>query len=112
MKLESVEQKSLGKSVVWMLVFPTVLLVLGIYHGLLQTFYRAGIIRSREFLGIEYYQGLTLHGVINAIVFTTFFAVAFGNAIVAVSLKKVPRLSVLWSSFWLMTIGTLMAAVP
>jgi cytochrome c oxidase subunit 1 len=112
MKLQTAEHKSLGKSVAWMVTFPSVLLVLGIYHGLLQTLYRAGILRARGFLGIDYYQGLTLHGVINAIVFTTFFAVAFGNAIVAHSLNKIPKLSVLWASFWLMTLGTLMAAVP
>lgn len=55
------------------LALPIILLILGIYNGLLQTFYRAGIIKSNSFLGLEYYQGLTLHGVINAIVLTTFF---------------------------------------
>src|SRR5678815_925057 len=94
------------------LIYPMVLLILGIYHGLMQVLYRSGIIQARKIFGLEYFQGLTLHGVINAIVFTTFFAVAFGNAIVAYYLKKVPRLSILWASFWLMTIGTLMAAVP
>ena len=53
---------------------PGILLVLGIYNGLMQSLYRSGIIRDSSFLGLEYYQGLTLHGVINAIVFTTFFA--------------------------------------
>ena len=57
------------------LIFPIILLVLGIYHGLMQVLYRSGMIRSRQVLGLEYFQGLTLHGVVNAIVFTTFFAV-------------------------------------
>ena len=56
------------------LIFPIALLVLGIYHGLMQVLYRAGIIRATGFLGLDYFQGLTLHGVVNAIVFTTFFA--------------------------------------
>ena len=60
------------------IIFPMVLLILGIYHGLMQVLYRAGMIRSSQFLGLSYFQGLTLHGVVNAIVFTTFFAVAFG----------------------------------
>ena len=60
------------------LVFPMVLLVLGIYHGMMQVLYRSGMIHTRKVFGLEYYQGLTLHGVVNAIVFTTFFAVAFG----------------------------------
>ena len=92
------------------LVFPIVLLVLGIYHGLMQVLYRAGLIRSRSFLGLEYFQGLTLHGVVNAIVFTTFFAVAFGYAVVRFYLRRPLNLKVAWLSFWLMMIGTLAAA--
>ena len=69
-------------------VFPILLLIFGIYHGVMQVLYRAGVIKADSFLGIDYYQGLTLHGVINVIVFTTFFAVAFGNAVVLYLLKK------------------------
>src|SRR3954466_802956 len=94
------------------LVFPVILLVLGIYHGMMQVLYRAGMIRSRQVLGLEYFQGLTLHGVINAIVFTTFFAVAFGHALVARFLGRLPDRRALWASLVLMTGGTLMAAVP
>ncbi len=96
----------------WELFIPTVLLVLGVYHGLLQTLYRAGIIQSTSFLGLEYYQGLTLHGVINAVVYTTFFAVAFGNALFIYYLEKEPK--PLWNglSFGLMTLGTILAAIP
>src|ERR1039458_8131673 len=64
------------------IIFPVALLTLGIYHGLMQVLYRSGMIHSSQFLGLEYYQGLTLHGVVNALVFTTFFAVAFGYAVV------------------------------
>ncbi|UCE87188.1 MAG: cbb3-type cytochrome c oxidase subunit I [Deltaproteobacteria bacterium] len=92
------------------LLVPTVLLAFGIYHGFVQTLYRAGIIRAESFLGIDYYQGLTLHGVINAIVFTTMFAVAFGNALVARFLGREPPVGAAWVSFALMTVGTLLAA--
>src|SRR4051794_2649945 len=92
------------------LVFPIILLVLGIYHGLMQVLYRAGLIHSRQFLGLEYFQGLTLHGVVNAIVFTTFFAVAFGYAVMRFYLRRPLNMKVAWLSFWLMMIGTLAAA--
>jgi cytochrome c oxidase subunit I len=95
-----------------MLVIPMLLLVLGVFQGMLQTLYRAGFIRSTSFLGIEYYQGLTLHGVINAIVFTTFFEVAFGFVIFAYYLRRPVQSGWLVVSFAVMLIGTLMAAVP
>jgi cytochrome c oxidase subunit 1 len=93
------------------LVFPIILLTLGIYNGLLQTLYRSGIIKNSSFLGIEYYQGLTLHGVINAIVLTTFFAVAFGNVIMIFHLKKQLNKFTNMLSLILMVGGTLMAAL-
>lgn len=92
------------------LLVPIALLVLGVWQGLLQTFFRAGIISDTTFAGIEYYQGLTLHGVVNAIVLTTFFAVAFGNALVIYYLKKRLNMGLQWTSFVLMMVGTLMAA--
>src|SRR6188768_2483713 len=92
------------------LIFPIILLVLGIYHGLMQVLYRAGMIRSRQFLGLEYFQGLTLHGVVNAIVFTTFFAVAFGYAVIRFYLRRPLNMKVAWLSFGLMVVGTLLAA--
>ncbi len=91
------------------LIFPTVLLVLGIYHGLMQVLYRAGMIHARHVFGLEYYQGLTLHGVVNAIVFTTFFAVAFGYAVIRFYLGRV-NMKIAWLSFALMIIGTVAAA--
>ena len=109
MKMESTVDRSWSRLIQIELLFPTLLLTLGIYHGLLQTLYRAGIIKSASFLGLEYYQGLTLHGVVNAIVFTTFFAVAFGNALFVYYLEK-PNRFLAWTSMWLMLVGTLFAA--
>jgi cytochrome c oxidase subunit 1 len=96
--------------VLLLLIIPSVLLVIGIYHGLLQTLYRAGIIQSASFLGLEYYQGLTLHGVINALVFTTYFEVAFGYVVVAYFLACRFHAGVTWTAFALMLVGTLLAA--
>jgi len=96
--------------VLLLLCIPTVLLTLGIYHGLMQTLYRAGIIQSSAVLGLGYYQGLTLHGVINALVFTTFFEVAFGYVILAYFLRCQFAAAWTWSAFALMLGGTLLAA--
>lgn len=92
------------------IVFPFVLLILGVLLGLFQVLARAGILRTEAILGIEYYQGLTLHGTINAIVFTTFFIVGFSNALVMHQLGRTLRLPVQWLSLLLMVVGTLMAA--
>jgi cytochrome c oxidase subunit 1 len=89
---------------------PTALLVFGVYHGFIQTLYRAGILSAESFLGIDYYQGLTLHGVINAIVFTTLFAIAFGNALISRFLEREPNTPVACLSFSIMLAGTLLAA--
>ncbi|MCS7155459.1 MAG: cbb3-type cytochrome c oxidase subunit I [Bacteroidetes bacterium] len=92
------------------LLYPLVLLAMGVYGGLMQTLMRAGIVQRDPFLGPNYYQGLTLHGVFNAIVFTTFFAVAFGNALIPYALGKRLKLRWAWLSALLMVLGSLMAA--
>jgi cytochrome c oxidase subunit 1 len=87
---------------------PMVLFILGAYNGVMQTFYRAGVIHKPAVAGINYYQGLTMHGVINAIVLTTFFAVVFGHYTIAHYLQKEPPK---WSyklSMTLMITGTLL----
>ena len=102
--------KSLKRLIYWQLGIPIALLSIGIYHGLMQTVYRAGVLQQSAFAHLDYYQGLTLHGVINAIVLTTFFAVAFGHATIAFYFKREPNKTVAWLSFWLMVIGTGLAA--
>ncbi len=102
--------KSLKRLIYWQLGIPIALLSIGIYHGLMQTVYRAGVLQQSAFAHLDYYQGLTLHGVINAIVLTTFFAVAFGHATIAFYFKREPNKVVAWLSFWLMVIGTGLAA--
>ena len=102
--------KSLKRLIYWELGIPMTLLILGIYHGLIQTIYRAGLLQDVSFLKISYYQGLTMHGVINAVVLTTFFAVAFGHATITFFLKKEPNKKLSWISFALMATGTALAA--
>src|SRR5215831_11792226 len=92
------------------LLMPVTLLIFGIYHGLIQVIDRSGVVHQTSTAGIDYYQGLTLHGVINAIVLTTFFAVAFGHAVMTYYLKKEPNRMLTWLSFILMIVGTVMTA--
>jgi cytochrome c oxidase subunit 1 len=94
-----------------LIIIPMVLLFIGVYGGLMQTLFRAGIIQSDPFMGGDYYKGLTIHGVLNAIVFTTFFAVALGNALIPYSLKKVLNTKIAWTSGILMLVGSIMAGI-
>lgn len=94
-----------------LLVIPMVLLVIGVYGGLMQTLFRAGVIQSDPFMGPDYYKGLTMHGVLNAIVFTTFFAVAFGNAVIPHALRMKLPMFWAWVSGWMMLLGSVMAAI-
>jgi len=104
-------QKSLRTIILAELLVPLTLFIFGAYHGVLQGMYQAGVIRATKFAGIDYYEGLTAHGVINAIVLTTFFAVAFGYTVVSQELKSkvsIPGASI---SLVLMLGGSVMAAV-
>ncbi|MEX0995224.1 MAG: cbb3-type cytochrome c oxidase subunit I [Balneolaceae bacterium] len=102
MKIDKSNQYLMGV----LLIIPMVLLLIGVYGGLMQTLFRAGIVSSDPFMGPDYYKGLTIHGVLNAIVFTTFFAVAFGNAVIPYALKKALNMTWAWVSGILMLLGT------
>ena len=90
------------------LFMPITLFIAGAYNGVMQTLYRAGVIHRASVAGINYYQGLTMHGVINAIVLTTFFAVVFGHVTISNYLKKEPPRLTYQISMALMVIGTSM----
>ncbi len=87
----------------------------GVLTGVLQALEHAGLdlypwvaplIRS-------YYHGLTLHGVLNVLVWTTFFIAGF-LPFITVRALDTPLFSLRlgWATFWLMTAGLLLAAVP
>ncbi len=61
---------------------------------------------------VNYYEGLTVHGVLLALVFTTFFICGFLNYITARALNRselTPRIQ--WASWWLMLVGLILAAM-
>lgn len=60
----------------------------------------------------SYYQGLSLHGVLNAIVFTQLFAQTIMVYLPARELGIRPNMTLAWVSFWMALGGLLIAAVP
>lgn len=87
-----------------------VALALGGLAGLLQVLVRSG--KFNLPLGIDYYQVLTVHGVLLGLVLTTFFIMGFQLAAVSGtsgSFSKKLRLTG-WIGFWVMTIGTALTA--
>jgi cytochrome c oxidase subunit 1 len=87
----------------------------GVLTGLFQALEHAGLdlypaldpaIRS-------YYQGLTIHGVLNVLVWTTFFICGFLPFLTVRALETpLWSLRLGWGTFWLMTAGVLLAAIP
>lgn len=85
-------------------------LLVGGLAGLLQV-----LVRSGEFelpWGISYYTILTVHGVVLALVMTTFFIIGFQNALMGKTVGfSEKQLKWAWVGYWVMLIGTVMAAV-
>jgi Heme/copper-type cytochrome/quinol oxidases, subunit 1 len=79
----------------------------GIFFGLLQVLSRSNILPISNSL---YYQGLTIHGVLNAVVFTTFFIVGYLYILTETSLKEKLNKNLVYLSFVVMLLGTLLAA--
>src|SRR5699024_5228586 len=84
-------------------------LLVGGLMGLLQTLERSGHFDLP--FGIGYYQILTVHGVVLALVLTTFFIISFQHALMGktVGMSNTQR-KWGWVSFWVMTVGTILAA--
>jgi len=104
-----------NKLTAWHVGIALVALFLGTWFGPLQALEHAGINLYRQLApGIKsYYQGLSLHAVLNALVWTTFFITGFLTFATVHSLKRnlrYPRLNAL--GLILMIIGLVMAAIP
>ena len=84
-------------------------LFIGIMLGPFQVFRRAPILKMSIPVFTYYYQALTIHGVLNALFFTTFFIVGFSYFMTMRSLKRdlwAPKLA--WAAFWSMLVGLLL----
>src|SRR5699024_8820159 len=107
---DTVINKKDSKLVLANMIWVILALIIGCTACALKTF-----VRSRYFelpLVIVYYQILTLHGVILALVLTFFFIVGFQTAAVSRAMGGLTdgERKAGWIGFWLMTIGVLMAA--
>ncbi|MBK9779393.1 MAG: b(o/a)3-type cytochrome-c oxidase subunit 1 [Anaerolineales bacterium] len=90
-------------------------LAVGSLFGPLQAFEHAGwdFYPYLKPLIKSYYQGLTVHGVLNALVWTTFFIMGFLTFNVIFGLKRPLKNPVLNKvGFWLMVVGVVAAAIP
>lgn len=83
-----------------------------------------GLLQALEYTGVDlypylapvvqsYYHGLSIHGVLNVLVWTTFFICGFLQFITvrALGVPLAGRL-LAWATFWIMTGGLVLAAVP
>lgn len=107
---EKVNQKDAKLAMAHMYVV-IVALIIGGLAGLLQV-----LVRSGKFdlpAGINYYSILTVHGVVLALVLTTFFIMGFQLSAVSRTLGALSNKARLsgWIGYWVMLIGTAMAAV-
>lgn len=87
----------------------------GVLTGLTQALEHAGInVYPALAPAVQsYYHGLSMHGVLNALVWTTFFICGFLPFVTVEALGTplaLPRLG--WFTFWLMTAGLVLAAIP
>ncbi len=103
------------KFVGWHLIVGISALLVGSFFGPMQAFQFSGLdlYPYMEPVIQSYYQGLTLHGVLNALVYTTFFIVGFSAMMVMKGLKTPlshPKIN--HFGFWTMVTGTVMAAIP
>src|SRR5215475_3637228 len=90
-------------------------LFVGIVTGLFQALSHSGVNLYPQLAPVvaSYYQGLTLHGVMNALVWTTFFICGF-LPFIATRALAIPLAShrLAWVTYGLMTGGLVLAAIP
>lgn len=97
------------------LLFAVIALAVGSLFGPLQAFEHAGLdlYPYLKPLFKSYYQGLTLHGVLNALVWTTFFITGFLTLTTIFGLKRAlryPRVNQI--GFWTMVVGLVTTGIP
>src|SRR5678815_3794294 len=97
------------------LVIALLALFVGVVTGLFQALSRAGVNLYPQLTPVvaSYYQGLTLHGVLNALVWTTFFICGFLQFMATRALERpLASRGLAWATYGLMTGGLVLAAVP
>lgn len=107
--MEQTQVRRENRLVITHVYFATIALMVGASFGLFQAFSRAGWLKLPSWF--DYYRMLTAHGVLNAIVFTTFFICGLATLMVYRAIPRDRSLITGWLAFWVMAIGSAMAAV-
>ena len=110
-ELTAKEKKFIG----WHIIFAVAALSIGSLFGPLQALEHAGLdlYPYLKPVFVSYYQGLTLHGVLNALIWTTFFITGFLTLTTIYGLRRplrYPKLNAV--GFWMMVVGLVTAAIP
>ncbi|MCI0436563.1 MAG: cbb3-type cytochrome c oxidase subunit I [Gemmatimonadetes bacterium] len=93
----------------WTIYIGYAALTAGVFHGLANALSYAGISILGWFPGLDtYYQGLTAHGVANALIFTFSFSNAFLPLVTSRALARPLHSGLLWTSFALLVLGNIM----
>ncbi len=99
-----------NRLILWHIYTATGALALGALFGLLQGFSRANFLVMPSWF--DYYRMLTAHGVLMALVFTTFFITGLCTFAVYRQIERSERsLTLAWVSYATMLVGTAMAAI-
>ncbi|MCZ8537769.1 b(o/a)3-type cytochrome-c oxidase subunit 1 [Paenisporosarcina quisquiliarum] len=99
------------KLALWNIGVAYIAFLIGTLCGLLQVFIRNDALQLPSWL--DYYQILTAHGVLLALIFTTYFIFGFFITGMSKSLGSFgPKVRLYsWLGFWVTTLGTIMATV-
>lgn len=93
----------------WTIYIGYAALVAGVFHGLAQALAYAKVDILQFFPGLRgYYQGLTAHGVANALTFTFAFANGFLPLMTARALGRPLKHGLLWAAFWSLLLGNIL----
>jgi cytochrome c oxidase subunit 1 len=108
---QTVEQSKInGEKLVLAHVYTaTLVLGLGALFGMLQGFSRANFIVMPAWF--DYYRMLTAHGVLMALVFTTFFITGLFTYCTYTTIPRVRSTTINWIGYYVMLVGTVMATI-
>lgn len=111
---DAVYTASLKKVTLYYIVTAFIALTIGVLIGPLQAlnYGNINVYPFIEKLIKSYYQGLTLHGILNALVFTQFFISGWMLYLPARDMGIKINMPFAWFTYWMMTIGLLVAAIP
>jgi cytochrome c oxidase subunit 1 len=82
---------------------------LGAMMAVMQALSRAGVDLPFRTASL-YYLSVTAHGVLEALVFTTFFIMAIGYFVLETTVSRIAGTAWAWAGFWLALVGSLLTA--